>query len=270
MDFIYDFQNICNNAFMGIYHLTQNLSRTLDVDDPHATVFRRKIIQEKSFLRNIYLEWYSKIKKVLPAVDGPLLELGSGPGFLADYIDNLISSEIFYIPGVKVILDGQKLPCKNNCLRGIVMTDVFHHIPSVKDFFSEAARCIKPGGVLTMIEPWNTPWAKFIYTNFHSEPFLTEVKNWDFQTSGPLSGSNQALPWIVFQRDRDIFNVTFPEWQTPIIEPFIPLRYLLSGGVSRNSLVPGFSYPFWKKFEKLLTPWMNNLAMFAQITLYRK
>jgi len=42
-------------------------------------------------------------------------------------------------------------------LRAIVMTDVLHHIPNVESFFAEAARCVRPGGVIVMIEPWLTP-----------------------------------------------------------------------------------------------------------------
>ena len=255
---------------MGKNPLTHNRSQNLDVDDPYTTILRRKVIQNKPFLRNIYQEWYSQIREVLPPIEGPLLELGSGPGFLAETIDFLISSDVIFIPGVKTILDGQYLPFKNNCLRGIVMTDVFHHIPSVKKFLAEAARCVKPGGVLSMIEPWNTPWSKFLFSNFHPEPFLTETPKWEFETSGPVSGSNQALPWIVFERDREIFKADFPQWEIRSIKLGMPLRYLLSGGIEHIKLVPDFSFSFWKKVENKLSPWMDNLALFAQITLYHR
>ena len=41
-------------------------------------------------------------------------------------------------------------------LDGIVMTDVLHHIPDCTSLFHEAARVIRPGGRVVMIEPWNT------------------------------------------------------------------------------------------------------------------
>ena len=44
---------------------------------PHL---RRQIIQSKRFLRTIYDEWYRDIVAALPPGDGPVLELGSGPG----------------------------------------------------------------------------------------------------------------------------------------------------------------------------------------------
>ena len=34
------------------------------------------------------------------------------------------------------------------------MTNVFHHLAHAELFFNNAARCVKPGGVIAMIEPW--------------------------------------------------------------------------------------------------------------------
>jgi len=42
----------------------------------------------------------------------------------------------------------QDKPLKMAALRGIVMFDVFHHLPDVKSFLTEAADCVKPGGSL--------------------------------------------------------------------------------------------------------------------------
>jgi SAM-dependent methyltransferase len=181
--------------------LAHRLTRALDIDDPRTTQLRREIIQEKSFLRQIYQEWYATIAGALPRSMGPVLELGSGAGFLKDFLPGLITSEIFYCPGVDVVLNGQDLPFAAGTLRGIVMTDVFHHLPHPRRFFTEAARCVRPGGVVAMIEPWVTPWSRLIYTRLHHEPFNPEANEWEFPTSGPLSGANGALPYILFDRD---------------------------------------------------------------------
>jgi len=85
------------------------------------------------FLKKIYEKWYDSVSKSLPLnITGPVLEIGSGGGFLKEFIPGLISSEIFRIPGIEITLDGEKLPFKNASLRGIVMIDVFHHIPCNK------------------------------------------------------------------------------------------------------------------------------------------
>jgi len=124
---------------------------------------------------------------LLPPGEGPVLELGSGSGFLGDFISDLITSDIFQIAGIDVMLDGQSLPFKEGSLRGIVMVDVLHHIPVVKSFFDKSVRCIEPGGVIVMVEPWNTRWSALIYRYLHHEPYHPETKKWDFAEGGPLS-----------------------------------------------------------------------------------
>jgi hypothetical protein len=50
----------------------------------------------------------------------------------------------------------------------------------------------------------------------------------------------------------------------------MPFLYLLSGGVSLRSLMFGFAFPFWRGIERLFSPWLNKLAMFAHIVLVRQ
>jgi hypothetical protein len=77
------------------------------------------------------------------------------------------------------------------------------------------------------------------------------------------------LPWIVFERDREAFDRAFPLWRIGLIEPFMPFRYLVSGGVSMRSLMPGAAFPAWRGFETLVQPWARSLAMFALIVVDR-
>lgn len=249
--------------------LAHPLTRGLDLDDPRTTHLRLQIIREKNFLRKIYEEWYRAIVEVLPAGDGAVLELGSGAGFMGEFVPNLITSEIFYCSHVRAVIDGSRLPFVAKSLRAIVMIDVLHHIPQPRLFFSEAMRCVRPGGVVAMIEPWVTSWSRFVYTRLHHEPFEPKTLSWELPTSGPLSGANGALPWIIFERDRAKFQQEFPHLQIETIKPIMPFRYLLSGGVSLRSLVPGWSYRISKQIEDALCSWNNQCAMFAQIVLRR-
>jgi SAM-dependent methyltransferase len=249
--------------------LAHPLTRGLNIDDPQTTHVRLAIIQEKKFLRQIYQEWYRALAASLPCCEGPVLELGAGAGFMADYIPDLITSEVFCTPNSKVVLDAMRLPFTAGSLRGIVMTEVLHHLAEPRRFFAEATRCVRPGGVVSMIEPWVSSWSHFIYTRLHHEPFEPTSPLWEFPSSGPLSGANGALPWIVFVRDRLKFEEEFPAWQIELIEPMMPFRYLLSGGVSLRTLAPAWSFGFWTQIERALSPWKNELAMFAQITLRR-
>jgi SAM-dependent methyltransferase len=242
----------------------------LTVDDPQTTFLRRQIIQQKRFLRLIYEEWYAAIAAALPEGPGPVLELGSGAGFLQEILPGLITSEVFWLPGVKVVLDGQELPFASGSLKGLVMTNVLHHLPRVRRFFAEASRCLKPGGVVVMVEPWVTSWSRFIYGRLHPEPFWPEAAAWEFPPKGPLSGANEALPWIVFARDRAVWDREFPQLQLRQVELGLPCRYLLSGGLSRLSFAPAWSFGCWRRLEGLLKPLLPRLAMFARIELVKE
>ncbi|HEY2291533.1 MAG TPA: class I SAM-dependent methyltransferase [Thermoanaerobaculia bacterium] len=250
--------------------LEHPLTRGLDIDDPRTTHLRRRILAEKRFLRRIYEEWYTAIAASLPPGEGPVLELGSGAGFLADFVPRLARSEVFYTPGIDLVLDGQALPFRDRSLRGIAMTNVLHHLPRPLRFFAAAARAVRPGGVVTMIEPWVTSWSRWVYTRLHHEPFLPEAREWEIPAGGPLSGANGALPWILFQRDRERFEREAPDWRVRAIAPMMPFRYLVSGGVSLRGLTPAASYPLWKGFERALSPFAGHLAMFAHVVLERR
>lgn len=249
--------------------LAHPLTSALDIDDPRTTQLRRSILREKGFLRHIYQEWYRAIATALPGAEGAVLELGSGAGFLGDFLPDLITSELFPCADVRVVLDGLALPFANASLRGIVMTDVLHHISAPRRLFVEAARCVRPQGAMVLIEPWVTPWSRVIYTRLHHEPFCPEAAAWEFPPRGPLSGANMALPWMMFARDRAQFEREFPEWDIQTIDGMMPFRYLVSGGVSLRSLMPERTFGMWRSLEKLLHPWMDTLAMFARIVLRR-
>jgi hypothetical protein len=121
-----------------------------------------------------------------------------------------------------------------------------------------------------MIEPWVSPWSRFVYTRLHHEPFHPDAEEWAFPSDGPLSGANGALPWIVFARDCRKFETDFPNLRVDTVRPFMPFRYLVSGGVGMRASMPGFSHPLWKGFERMLEPHMSKLAMFALISIRKR
>lgn len=246
--------------------LAHPLTRGFAVDDPKTSIVRREIVRDKLFLLALYREWYQIICDNLPE-EGAILEIGSGAGFFGEISPRVITSEIFLTNGISLVADGRQLPFADEVLSAVAMTDVLHHMPNVSIFFKEAARCVKPGGCMVMIEPWKTPWSEWIYRNFHSEPF-EPAAGWDIPATGPLSGANGALPWIIFHRDRARFETEFPQWHLQEIQPLMPLAYLISGGVSLRTLAPAVIYPWIRAFEKLIGE--PRYAMFALIVLERK
>src|SRR5512134_806157 len=102
--------------------LAHPLTRGMGPDDPATTRLRKQIVETKPFLRKIYLEWYARLLHELPAVDGTILELGSGAGFFRGLCPEAVTSEMFLCPGIQSVIDARRLPFRDGSLRAIVMT----------------------------------------------------------------------------------------------------------------------------------------------------
>ena len=115
-----------------------------------------------------------------------------------------------------------------------------------------------------------TGFSRLVFSRFHREPFLPEAAEWGFSGNRPLSAANAALAWIVFCRDRGVFEREFPEWTPARVTPDMPFCYIASGGLSFRGLFPRASFKWFRRAEKLLSPFMEALAMFAVIKLERR
>jgi SAM-dependent methyltransferase len=244
-------------------------TRGIPLDSPEMPRVRRDILARTPLLRRVYLDWYARIQRYVPPPPGRILEIGSGPGFLREVLPELIRSDILSCGGLDVLLDAIRLPFIDDALRAVVMTNVLHHLPDVEAFLRGASRCIRPGGALVMIEPWVTPWSRFVYRRLHHEPFDPGARAWRVGDGGPLSGANGALPWMLFERDRIELERAFPEWRVERVEPFMPFRYLMTGGFSMRTLAPRWLFTSCAFVELGLGSWMAQLAMFALLVVRR-
>jgi SAM-dependent methyltransferase len=241
-----------------------------DLDDARTTLLHREIILSKPFLKKIYKHWYNIFRKqikFLPA--GPLLEIGSGGGFIKEELPEVMTSDILPLEHCDKCFAADNLPFQDKELSGIFMINVFHHLPMPIAFLKEANRTLKQNGRIVMIEPANSMWGRFIYRNFHHEPF--EPKGgWEINSTGPLSGANGALPWIIFERDKTLFEIEFPDLELQSIKFEMPFMYLVSGGVSRRALVPTWAFNFIKTIEAILSPISKYISMFQVIVIRKK
>jgi SAM-dependent methyltransferase len=239
-----------------------------NLDDPGVTLLHAKIIRQKSFLKKLYVDFYREFLKAVPQPRGKtIVELGSGGGFIKDVIANVTTSDILNLPNVDRVFSALDMPFENSSVDAFFMVDVLHHVSDPKAFFKEALRCLKIGGKIVMIEPANTCWSRFIYKNFHHEPFDTQAP-WQLAAGGgPLSKANGALPWIIFSRDRRNFEKEFPSLRIVGMKNHTPFRYLLSGGLTLRQLLPAFTYPVVKGIEYVLSPMRDLLGMFQTIEL---
>ena len=246
------------------------------LDCPSTTLRRAELIQGKSFLRAFYEDAYDFFRHSSEsthfALDGRLLEIGSGAGFLKKVISNVITSDYLDIPTVDLPqCSALDLPFGQGELSAIFLLDVLHHLSDLDAFFDEAIRVIQPGGIVAMVEPANTLLSRSISRRFHNEAFDPLVSEWKLPSGGgPLSSANGAFPWVAFVRDRKRFEDRFPKLRLELLEPFGPLLYPLSGGVGRtNQFLPGCLLPSVRVMESLLSPFTRWLGFFYRIILRR-
>lgn len=239
------------------------------LDDPNTTLQHREIILNKKCLKDIYLDWYKEFiefYKIHPHEKH--LEIGSGGGFLKDIFPDVITSDIMMLPHVDMKIDAEELPFEDNSLMSVSMVNVFHHIPRPQKFLKEAERCLKKGGRVMMIEPANTFFSRFIYKNFHHEPF-DENGPMEIKPGNPLSNSNQAMAYIYFVREKDMLDKDFPSLELLKYKNFMPFRYVLSGGVSRSAILPDIGFGLLKKIEKI--EFINkHFGLFTKVILQKK
>ena len=243
----------------------------MDLESPQRLEHLRNTLARKPALRSFYAEVYGKFAACLERCGtwGEVLELGSGGGFLRELLPQATTSDVIAYADVDEVIDARRLPRPDASLRAILMFDVFHHIPDVERFLAEAQRCLVPGGRLFMVEPHpgflSTPILKYV----HHEAFDARVGDWAFHSTGPLSSANQALPWVVFQRDRQRVAERFPQLRLERYEPHSPLRYWLSGGLKPWSLLPGWAFGTATRLDRALTRLHPDLGSFVDIELVR-
>ena len=241
-----------------------------ELDAPATTNARREVIANKPFLKRLYQDWYKRVTEGLSITgDEKVLEIGSGAGFIKEQYANIITSDIMPLAQCDMVVAAEELPFADCELSAIIMVDVFHHIPEAGRFLSEAQRVLKPGGKIKMVEPASTWFGRIIYRGWHHEPYDAETSAWSFPSTGPLSGANIALPWMVFQRDRDIFHSNYPSLKINKISYHTPFSYILSGGFSFKSLLPGWAFGIATLIEAILTPLYPILAMFHTIEVVK-
>jgi hypothetical protein len=86
-----------------------------------------------------------------------------------------------------------------------------------------------------------------------------------------MNGANQALSYIVFERDRDEFNRLFPNLEIVHQETCGNyLIYLFSGGLNFRQLWPKWAAPMLSLIQQGLSPLNRWLALHHVLVIRRR
>jgi hypothetical protein len=74
-------------------------------------------------------------------------------------------------------------------------------------------------------------------------------------------------------QEKSFLRQIYQEWHRAIVTALPAVKEQCwkwegsSGGISLRSLVPGWSFEFWRRLENAVGHWNNELALFAKIVL---
>lgn len=251
---------------------TEPLARGVDPGSPEAGEIQRRILDTKPSLRRVYECVYAKM---LDAADAHVpgadvrIELGAGGGFLSEIEPAIVASDIRHIPGLDLVLDAQDAPFRDSSIDVMLAMHVIHHIPRIRRFLAELERVLRPGGALVAVEPYWSPMAKLMYKHMHPEPFDAQAQRWEFESTGPMM-SNQAMSYLLLDRDRAVFEREFPALEVIELGAFSGPSYLLTGGIWKQKLLPDRVLARLWDYEDSHTSWKRFLALHHLLVLRRR
>lgn len=250
--------------------------RGVNVDDNGLLDIHSAILHEKRLLRSAFETFYRDMASLCDhylSVEGLEVELGTGAGFFKSLRPILITSDVRKGPHIDLELDALSMTLADNSVRCIYAINVFHHLPDPDIFFAELTRVLRPGGGCILIEPHGGFASGLLHRYLHSdEHFDPDAAGWrTAQIGGPLSGANQAMAHIVFQRDLARFKTMYGTHLEIVHRGYElnALRYLLSGGLNYRQLLPSFmAFPL-SLIEKLASPLARYWSL-HQVIVIRK
>jgi SAM-dependent methyltransferase len=153
------------------------------------------------------------------------------------------------------------------------MVDVLHHLEFPLTFFRDAARVLRKGGRIVMVEPAITWGSTLFYRLLHHEPVRTSapvlVEGSPGHDRDPYD-SNQAIPTLLATRDRNRFHQLLPTLRLARVTWFSFAAYPLSGGFQSWSLIGEGVARRMLRIERVVEPAIGRLAGFRIMLVIEK
>jgi len=235
------------------------------------------IWQTKPALRLVYAVWFDLLLEQLPR-GAVTLEIGAGMGAFAAHARarrpdlRWIATELAVTSWNEVVADALRLPLREATIDAVVGLDVLHHLARPRWFFTEAARVLRPGGRLALVEPWVTPLSFLIYRFFHQESCVFSDPWKPFAATGDIRkeafDGNAAVLNLVVRRTAmdDWVRLGFAPPRVRLING---LAYLMTLGFRKTSLLPAPAAPTAIRLDHWLQPLAPALALRASAVWVR-
>lgn len=248
--------------------------KNIDVDGGDRLLVHGRMLAQKPMLKEVFTGFhhmFERLDKQFLSGTGERVELGAGVSPIRNSYPDVLATDIVPGPGLDRVLDAEQMDLPDSSVRVIFGQNCFHHFPHPNRFFEELERVLVPGGGVILLEPYHGPLAAFLFRRmFHTEGYDKDFPSWETPISGPMNGANQALSYIVFERDRAEFEQRFP--QLNIVHQEVCdnyLAYLLSGGLNFRQLWPNWARPLLSLIQRLLKPLNRWLGLHHVVVIRR-
>jgi SAM-dependent methyltransferase len=242
----------------------------MSTSDLEFIAAHERIWDAKPFLRETYARYHRLLLESC-SPHARVLELGCGIGKLgerarAEGRSRWVSSDIIAAPGASLRCDGTALPVRSGALDHIVFVDVLHHLPAPLEFFSEAARALRPGGSIVCVEPWVTAFSYPIYRFIHHEGCdLSRDVEAPFRGGKQAYDGDNGIPRLLCKR-LDVRRWAELGFAPAAVEPFNDFAYLATRGFRDTRDAPAFVYAAARiGIDQWLAPLAPVLGMRARI-----
>ncbi len=246
----------------------------MDVDGENRLELHRKMLEKKRMLREVFIEFhhlFRRLEQQFLSGEGAKVELGAGISPMRDSYPEVLATDIVDAPHLDKVVNAEAMDFTDQSVKVIYGQNCFHHFPHPDRFFYELDRVLVPGGGAILLEPYYGPFATFLYKRlFRTEGFDKTYPSWETPAIGPMSSANQALSYIVFVRDRELYEKRFPSLK--IVRQELAgnyLKYLLSGGLNFRQLLPDSCTGIVGLLETLISPFKRWFALHHVIIIRR-
>ncbi|MCS6836492.1 MAG: class I SAM-dependent methyltransferase [Anaerolineae bacterium] len=234
----------------------------------------RRVWAEKPILRRLYHEQFYARLLDARAPGSVNVEIGSGPGFMAEADERVWRTDILCSPYVHLAADAHRLPFGAGQVDNILGLDVLHHFNHPLNVLRELDRVLRAGGRVILVEPYITLFSRFIYTYLHQEVCDLNARPWEdmpvFSQDKAAFEGNAAIPYLLIERGRETLRRVLPHWRLQTLERFSSLTYLLSGGFKPFSLLPGPLYGLLYGLERATQPVWRSWAALRALIVWEK
>jgi SAM-dependent methyltransferase len=218
--------------------------------DLEQTLQNRERLRRNANLLYWYEELYRQIFTRIPNLESKqILEIGSGTSPLKLFYPRVSTSDVLNLPYLEHVFDCHEIDCydriPDHSLDVITLTNVLHHLRDPLKFLGAATVKLKPGGQVILVEPYFSLVSYPIYKLLHHERVDFDIDRPALDVvDGPLSSSNQAVPYMLFVSRPGWLSGLSPYYDTEHlqIDFFSSLSYMMTGGISRISPIPASLY----------------------------